>query len=73
MEYLCKFCGKPKGDAKDWVLGFEGTKAKSVVMKYAISFARKWDDERARQPNALCFCSTACREKYLAKNYGDGT
>ena len=34
MEFLCSFCGKRRGDAKDWLLGFEGTKEKSVVMKY---------------------------------------
>ncbi len=72
MEYLCKVCGKPRGDSKDWLLGVEGTKQKSVVMKYAINLIGRWDDECASLPNAVHFCSTACQEKYLSKNYGDG-
>jgi len=73
MEFFCSFCGKPKKDAKDWLLAFEGTKEKSVVMKYTITLLDKWDEKRARQPNAVHFCSRACQDNYLAKNYGDGT
>jgi len=43
MDFFCSFCGKRKGDAKDWLLGFESTKEKSVVMKYAITLLGKWD------------------------------
>ena len=73
IEYVCSFCGKRKGDAKDWLLGFEGTKVKSVVMKYTITLLGKWDDERADEPNAVHFCCTTCQNNYLCKNYGDDT
>ncbi len=72
-EFVCSFCGKRKGDAENWLLGFEGTKAKSVVMKYTRPLLEKWDEERARKPNAVHFCSSACKSKYLYKNYGDDT
>jgi hypothetical protein len=73
MEFLCSCCGKRKGDAEGWLLGFEGSKEKSLVMKYTITLLAKWDEGRAREPNALHFCSTACQNKYLCKNYGDDT
>lgn len=73
MEFFCESCGKRKADAQDWLLGFEGTRVKSVVLKYAITLLRKWDEERARMPNAVHFCSTACQDNYLRKNYGDDT
>lgn len=41
MEFLSSFCGKRKGDAKDWLLGFEGAKEKSVVMKYTMTLLGK--------------------------------
>jgi hypothetical protein len=72
-EFVCSFCGKGKGDATDWLLGFEGSKEKSVVMKYTVTLLGKWDEERAREPNALHFCSTACQSKYVCRNYGDDT
>jgi len=72
-DFLCSFCGKRKGDAEEWLLGFEGRKEKSVVMKYAISLLGKWDERRASEPNAVHFCSTTCQTNYLCKNYGDDT
>jgi hypothetical protein len=72
MEYLCRFCGRRKGDSEDWLLGFEGTGA-GKVMKYVITLLGKWDEQRASEPNAVHFCSTACQSKYLWKNYGDET
>jgi hypothetical protein len=44
---LASFCGKRKGDAKDWLLGFEGSKEKSIVMKYTVTLLGKWDEEGA--------------------------
>jgi hypothetical protein len=72
-DFLCSFCGKRKGDASDWLLGLEGSKAKNIVMKYTITLFGKWDEERASEPNAVHFCSAACQERYLSKNYGDDT
>ena len=70
MEYVCRYCGKRKGDTKGWQLGFEGTGGEKV-MKYTITLLGKWDEQRASEVNAVHFCSTACQDKYLSKNYGD--
>ena len=72
MEFLCKCCGKRKGDDQGWLLGFEGAGA-GRVMKYAITLLGKWDEQRASEPNAVHFCSTACQNNYLCKNYGNDT
>lgn len=72
-EFFCSFCGKRKGDAKDWLLGFEGMTVKNVVMKYTINLLRKWDEGRASEPSAVHFCSIACQDQYLSRNYGDDT
>ena len=71
MEFICKVCGKRKAEADGWRLGFEGTKQGARVMKYNIALLNRWDEERAQESNAVPFCSSACQEKYLAKNYGD--
>ncbi len=71
-DFHCRQCGKPKGDAKDWLLAFEGTKS-SLVMKYTIRLLGKWDEKLANEPNAVYFCSTACQYKYMWENYGDQT
>ncbi|MGD0506836.1 MAG: hypothetical protein ABSA27_03505 [Terriglobales bacterium] len=42
-------------------------------MKYTINLSAKWDEQRAREPNALHFCSVECQNKYVWQNYGDDT
>ena len=53
MEFICSFCGKRKRDAENWLLGFEGTKEGSVVMKYAINLLGKWG-RAASHPSERC-------------------
>jgi hypothetical protein len=67
------FSAIPRKNFKDWLLGFEGTKEKCVVMQYTITRLGKWDKQRASEPNAVHFCSTACQNNYLCKNYGNDT
>ena len=73
VEYFCSSCGKRKAAAQGWLLGFEGTRVKSIVLKCAITLLGKWDEERASEPSAVHFCSSACQDNYLCKNYGDDT
>jgi hypothetical protein len=72
MEHICKSCGKRKGDATDWLLGFESVSA-GRIMKGTITLLGKWDEQRADEPHAVHFCSPTCQTKYLVENYGDGT
>ena len=73
MEYFCRSCGKRKDDAQGWLLAFEGSRQPGRVMKYTITLLRKWDEQRASEGNAVHFCSAACQDKYLSRNYGDET
>jgi len=72
-EFFCKTCGKRKGDAEGWLLGFEGSGKPGGVMKYTFNLSDKWDEQRASERNALHFCSAECRSKYMCQNYGDDT
>ena len=71
MEFVCKFCGKQKGNAEGWLVGFE--KLNPAWKKNGITLLRRWDEQRAREPNAVHFCSTTCQDKYLSANFGDET
>jgi hypothetical protein len=73
MEFVCRLCGKRKGDAEGWLVAFEGTREAGTVMKYTITLLGKWDEQRALEKNAAHFCSIACQSTYVAKNYGDET
>ncbi len=66
IDFVCRFCGKPKGDAKGWLLGFESREQKGTVVKDTIRLLSKWDEKRANEPNAVHFCSTECQYKYTS-------
>lgn len=53
MEFSCSFCDERKGDAENWLLGFEGTKEKSVAMKCTINLHEKWDEQRTNMPTEV--------------------
>jgi hypothetical protein len=71
MEFVCKFCGRRKGDAKGWLLGFENVSP--TWKRNTIILLRGWDEQRAGESTAVHFCSTACQDKYVSENYGDET
>ena len=74
MEFVCKTCGKRKGEADEgWLLAIEGSGKPSRVMKYTITRLGRWDEQRAGERNAVHFCSAACQNKYMWENYGDDT
>ncbi|HXZ79619.1 MAG TPA: hypothetical protein VEG30_06795 [Terriglobales bacterium] len=73
MEFICRYCGKRKGEGEEWLLALEGTGKPGKVMKYAITLLGKWDEQRAGERNAVHFCSASCQNKYLRENYGDQT
>lgn len=58
MDYVCKYCGKLKGAATDWLLGLEGN---TKAMKGTVTVLGKWDETRADEVNTIRFCSHACQ------------
>lgn len=69
---MCKVYGGPSGGAWDWLLGFELGKA-DTRMKSSVVLLERWDEQRAREANALFFCFASCHHKYITSNYGDET
>ena len=72
MDFVSKVCGRCEADPQRWLLGFELSKP-DTRMKSSLVLLGRWDEQRAREPNALFFCSASCQDKYVATNYGDET
>lgn len=71
MDFQCKFCGKQKGEEEGWLVGLE--KLSPTWKKNSIILLRRWDEQRAGEPNAVHFCSSRCQDKYVSQNFGDET
>ena len=65
MEFLCRVCGKQKGEPQGWRLVIELDKPGAEI-RNTIFIVDKWDETKARHSHAACFCSNECEEKYLA-------
>ena len=64
MEYLCRVCGKREGEPRGWHLVIELAKPGTDI-RNTIFILDQWDEKRASESNAACFCSTECKERYL--------
>ena len=68
MEYLCRMCGKREGEPQGWRLVIELEKPGTQI-KNTIFIIDQWDESRANNPDAACFCSDDCESRYLADRH----
>jgi hypothetical protein len=68
MDFLCNVCGKREGGPQGWRLVIELSKPGTAI-RNTIFILDQWDEKKALEPTAVCFCSSACEEKYLATRH----
>jgi hypothetical protein len=67
-EFFCKICGKKEGEPQGWRLVIELEKPGTTI-RNTIFVLDQWDEKRASDPHAACFCSPDCESKYLAARH----
>ena len=65
MDFLCRICGKREGEPQGWRLVIELDKPGTEI-RNTIFIIDVWDNAKAQDPHATCFCSSECEAKYLA-------
>jgi len=68
MEFLCRVCGKREGEPQGWHLVIEMAKPGTEI-RNTLFILDYWDEKRAIDSNAACFCSTECKNSYLAARH----
>lgn len=68
MDFLCSVCGKREGEPQGWRLVLELDKPGTGI-RNTLFILDEWDQQKASEPNASCFCSEACEESYLAARH----
>jgi len=68
MEFSCKVCGKREGEPRGWRLVIELDKPGTDI-RNTIFILDEWEETRANDPHAACFCSAECEDKYLAARH----
>lgn len=65
MEFLCNVCGKREGEPRGWRMVIELNKPGTEI-RNTLFILDRWDETKATDPHAACFCSGECEERYLA-------
>lgn len=65
MDFLCTVCGKHKEEPRGWRFVIEFDKPGSGI-RNTIFIVHEWDESKALGPQASCFCSSECEQRYLA-------
>lgn len=65
MDFLCSICGKRENEPRGWLLVIELDKPGTGI-RNTIFIVDHWDESKALDPHAACFCSSECEAKYLA-------
>ena len=65
MDYHCSTCGKRENEPQGWRMVIELDQPGTGIRNTFIIVDR-WDNSKALDPRAACFCSNECEEKYLA-------
>jgi hypothetical protein len=68
MEFLCRVCGRREGEPQGWHLVIEMAKPGTNI-RNTIFILNQWDEKRASDTGAACFCSTGCKDRYLADRH----
>ena len=68
MEFLCRVCGRREGEPQGWHLVIEMAKPGTDI-RNTLFILDRWDEKRATDSNAACFCSTQCQDNYLAARH----
>ena len=70
MDFLCAICGKREDEPRGWLLVIEMEKPGTGI-RNTIFIVDHWDESKALNPYAICFCSGECESKYLAVRHRD--
>lgn len=73
IQYICESCAMVKNADDPWILGLAAEALGAAGARREVSIFPGWDPDRAVHPLAVHFCSLACKNKYLAKLFGDET
>lgn len=68
MEFSCRVCGRSEGEPQGWHLVVELAKPGTEIRNTLFIFDH-WDEKRAKDSNAACFCSMECQNKYLTARH----
>ena len=73
IQYSCESCAALKKPDDPWILGLAAEALGVSGARREVTILPGWDRDRSVHPLAVHFCSLACKDRYIAKLFGDDT
>jgi len=67
IQYVCETCSAVKGPQELWLLGLAAETVGVTSARREITIQSDWDRTTAVHPLAVHFCSTECKDEYMAR------
>ncbi len=70
IQFACDSCRRMKGAKEVWLVGLAAETVGMTAARREVTILPVWDDEQAVDRLAVHFCSERCKDKYVAKLFG---
>ena len=70
IQFACDSCGRKKGSNEVWLVGLAAETVGLSAARREVTILSVWDSEQAVDHLAVHFCSEGCKDKYVAKLFG---
>jgi hypothetical protein len=70
IQFACDSCRKIKTLNQVWLAGLAGEALGLTAARREVSILPVWDNEQAVNRLAVHFCSEQCKDRYVAKLFG---
>ena len=66
IQFVCDNCSAVKEPAKVWIAGLAAEAVGAVSARREVSIQSAWNRTTALHPLSVHFCSTQCKDEYVA-------
>ena len=70
IQFACDSCRRIKTPREVWLTGLAGETVGTIAARREVTILPVWDSEQAVHRLAVHFCSENCKDKYVAKLFG---
>jgi len=67
IQFVCDNCSAVKGAGEIWIAGLAAEAVGAVSARREISIQSAWNRTTALHPLSVHFCSTQCKDEYVAR------
>jgi hypothetical protein len=67
IQYVCETCSAIKGPEEVWIVGTAAEAVGSISARRELNIQSVWNRTTALHPLAVHFCSTQCKDDYMAR------